>query len=47
MSGLLFPEMTLHAGDVIDSKGARIYSKDVYKGLLFVKLTCKKGKGCL
>jgi len=37
MSGLLFPEMALHAGDVIDSKGARIYSKDVYKGLLFVQ----------
>ena len=35
--GLLFTEMTLHAGDVIDGKGARIYSKNVYNGLLFVQ----------
>jgi hypothetical protein len=35
--GLLFAEMELRAGDIIDGKGARIYSQDVYNGLLFVQ----------
>ena len=35
--GFLFAEMELRAGDVIDGKGARIYSQDVYNGLLFVQ----------
>lgn len=35
--GLLFEEMALKAGDIINQKGRRLYYKDIYKGLLFVE----------
>lgn len=34
---LLFEELSLRAGDIINGKGKRLYSKDIYKGLHFVQ----------
>ncbi len=35
--GLLFEELSLRAGDIINGKGRRLYSKDIYKGLHFIQ----------
>ena len=37
MSNYLFPEMELKPGDCINGKGRRLYSKDIYKGLVFIQ----------
>ena len=37
VDNLLFPEMELKAGDCINGKGKRLYSKDIYEGLIFVQ----------
>ena len=34
---LLFEELSLKAGDIINNKGRRLYSKDIFKGLHFVQ----------
>ena len=34
---VLFPEALLKAGDTIDGKGERLYSRDIFKGMLFVQ----------
>ena len=35
--GFLFAEMQLHAGDVIDCKGKRLFFRDIYKDMQFVQ----------
>ena len=52
VDNLLFPEMELKAGDCINGKGKRLYSKDIYEGLIFVQqhsnifLICRCEKIC-
>ncbi len=33
----LFPELKLKAGDTINGKGERLFSKDIFQGMSFVQ----------